>query len=58
MVMYNYIHIDERERERERERENDDRFYLALFSALEQTQCVFVAGDSKHGPIYIYNVSK
>jgi len=47
MVMYNYIHIDD-----------DDRFYLALFSVLEQTQCALVACDSKHGPIYIYNEPK
>ena len=26
---------------------NDDGFYLVLFSALEQTHCVFVARDSK-----------
>ena len=25
----------------------DDRFYKALFSALEQTHCAFAAGDSK-----------
>ena len=28
-------------------RDDDDRFYIALFSSLEQTRYVFVACDSK-----------
>ena len=46
MVVYNYIHIDDA-----------DRFYIALFSAHQQTHCALAACDSKHGPIYTYIMS-